>query len=185
MNRIGATLLFLGLGALGYLLPEAYSQSVSGKDVVAPTAYVSYDPVARGTSFQVAVVMKIKQGFHVNARQVTEDYLIPTDLRAEVPVGFKIGDIVYPKGTLQTFAFAKDTPLNVYTDTVTVRLPLTALASAAVGPQHLAMKLKYQACSQEICLPPVTKDVDATINVVAAQSAAKPANAEIFAKSNK
>jgi len=72
--------------------------------------------------------------------------------------------------------------LNVYTDTVTLRLPLMVLASAPTGPQHLAMKLKYQACSMEICLPPVTKDFEATINVVAAAAAAKAANAEIFAK---
>lgn len=162
--------------------PAGYSQSVTGKDVVAPTAYVSYDPVARGMSFQVAVVMKIKPGFHVNAREVTEDYLIPTDLRADVPAGFTISDVIYPKGTLQTFAFSKDKKLNVYTDSVTVRLPLTVLPNAPTGPQHLAMKLKYQACSLEICLPPVTKDVDATINVVAASSSAKPANSEIFAK---
>ena len=133
-------------------------------------------------AFQVAVVLKIRPGFHVNARQVTDDYLIPTDLKAEVPAGFKIGEVVYPKGTLQTFAFAKNKPLNVYTDAVTVKLPLTALADAPVGGQHLAMKLRYQACSSEICLPPVTKDVDATINVVAAQSAAKPANGNVFTK---
>ena len=156
------------------------AQIPSGKDVLAPAAYVSYDPVARGMAFQVAVVLKIRPGFHVNARQVTEDYLIPTDLKAEVPAGFKIGEAVYPKGTLQTFTFAKNKPLNVYTDTVTVRLPLTALPNAPLGAQHLPMKLRYQACSSEICLPPVTKDVDATINVVAAQSAAKPANTTMF-----
>jgi hypothetical protein len=182
VNRTSVIVALAILAAILAILPGAYSQSVTGKDVVAPAAYVSYDPVARGMSFQVAVVMKIKPGFHVNAREVTEDYLIPTDLRADVPPGFKISDVVYPKGTLQTFAFSKDKKLNVYTDSVTVRLPLTALPNAPTGPQHLPMKLKYQACSMEICLPPVTKEVDATINVVAAPSAAKPANPEIFAK---
>jgi len=57
----------------------------SAKDVVAPTAFASYEPVARGMAFQVAVVLKIRPGFHVNAREVTFDYLIPTDLRADVP----------------------------------------------------------------------------------------------------
>lgn len=85
----------------------AGSQAPSGKEVVAPQAFVSFDPVARGKSFQVAVVMKIRPGFHVNAREVSADYLIPTDLRAEIPAGFKPGDIVYPKGTLQTFSFSK------------------------------------------------------------------------------
>jgi hypothetical protein len=182
VKRTGAIVTLGVFAAILAILPAGYSQSVSGKDVVVPTAFVSYDPVARGMSFQVAVVMKIKPGFHVNAREVTEDYLIPTDLRADVPAGFKISDVIYPKGTLQTFAFSKNKKLNVYTDSVTVRLPLTVLPNAPTGPQRLAMKLKYQACSMEICLPPVTKDVDATINVVAAASSAKPANAEIFAK---
>ena len=160
--------------------PAANSQTPSGQDVVAPTAYVSYEPVARGQSFQVAVVMKLRPGFHVNAREVTFDYLIPTDLRAEVPAGFKIGEVIYPKGKLQTFTFAKDKPLNVYSESATLLLPLTALPNAPLGPQHLAMKLRYQACSTEICLPPVTKDVDATIKVVADRSAAKVAHPEVF-----
>jgi DsbC/DsbD-like thiol-disulfide interchange protein len=169
------------LAAALCLAPGVNSQSQpSGKDVVAPEVFASHDPVARGMSFEVAVVMKIRPGFHVNAREVTEDYLIPTDLRAELPAGFKLGTISYPKGTLQTFSFAKNKQLNVYTDRVVIRLPLTVLVSAPLGPQHLAIKLHYQACSNEICLPPVTKDVDETIHVVANHSAAKPANSDIF-----
>jgi hypothetical protein len=164
------------------LSPAAFAQTPSAKDVVAPTAFASYEPVARGMTFQVAVVLKIRPGFHVNAREVTFDYLIPTDLRANVPTGFKLDDVIYPKGTLQTFAFSKDKKLNVYTDTVVLRLPLTVLKDAPLGPQHLAMKLRYQACSTEICLPPVTKDVDATLTVVAAPVAAKPANSDLFPK---
>ncbi|MFI5098549.1 MAG: protein-disulfide reductase DsbD domain-containing protein [Candidatus Acidiferrales bacterium] len=164
------------------LSPFALSQTPSAKDVVAPTSFASYEPVARGMTFQVAVVMKIRPGFHVNAREVTFDYLIRTDLRADIPAGFKSDNVIYPKGTLQTFAFSKDKKLNVYTDTVILRLPLTVLSDAPLGPQHLAMKLRYQACSTEICLPPVTKDVEATLTVVAASAAAKPANLDLFPK---
>ena len=162
------------------LAPMAGSQTPSGKDVVAPEAYASQDPVARGMSMQVAIVMKIRSGFHVNAREVSQDYLIPTDLRVELPAGFKTGTVDYPKGTLQTFAFSKDKKLNVYTDTVVIKMPLTVLASAPLGAQHLPFKLHFQACSNEICLPTVTKDVDATVNIVASASAAKSANAQYF-----
>ena len=163
-----------------FLACPAGSQTPSGKDVVAPEAYASLDPVARSMSFQVAVVLKIRNGFHVNAREVTEDYLIPTDLRAEVPAGFKLGTITYPKGTLQTFTFSKNKKLNVYSGSVTILMPLTVLGTAPLGAQHIPMKLRYQACSTEICLPPVTKEVDVTLNVVSATSAAKPANPDIF-----
>ena len=174
--RFAATLVAV---ALLFTLPVG-SQTPSGKDVVTPEAFASHDPVARGMSFQVAVVLKIRSGFHVNAREVTEDYLIPTDLRAEIPAGFKLGPVAYPKGTLQTFTFSKNKKLNVYSGNVTILLPLTVLPTAPLGPQHVPMKLRYQACSTEICLPPVTKDVDVTLNVVAASSAAKPVNSEIF-----
>lgn len=131
---------------------------------------------------QVAVVMKIRPGFHVNAREVTESYLIRTDLKAEAPAGFQVGEVTYPKGTLQTFTFAKDKKLNVYTDSVRLLVPVTVLPAAPLGAQHLAMKLRYQACSSEICLPPVTLSVDAAVNVVADAKSARPTNRSFFAQ---
>jgi hypothetical protein len=159
----------------------ARSQKIpSPRDVVSPAVYVSADPAARGVPFQLAVVFKIRPGFHVNAREKSADYLIATDLRAEMPAGFKAGDVVYPKGQLHTFTFSK-TPLNVYEGTVIVRMPVTAQTGALVGPQQIPLKLRYQACSTEICLPPVTIDLQAPINIVASAAAAKPAHAELFA----
>lgn len=159
-----------------YLSPPANSQTPSGRDVLTPTAYVSLDPAARGSSFEIAVVLKIRPGFHINAREKSADYLIAPDLKADPPAGFKTGEVSYPKGTLESFSFSK-TPLNVYQGTVTLRMPVTAPASAPLGEQRIPMKLRYQACSTEICLPPVTVPLDATINIAAAS---KPANPEIF-----
>jgi hypothetical protein len=156
----------------------AQSQVPSGRDVVKPEVYVSLDPAARGSSFQLAVVMKIRPGFHVNAREKSEDYLIATDLKSELPAGFQAGEVSYPKGKLEKFAFSK-IPLNVYQDTVTLKLPLTALANAPLGEQHIALKLRYQACSSEICLPPVTLPLETVINIGASS---KPAHTEIFGK---
>jgi hypothetical protein len=158
--------------------PAFAQQMPSGKEVVAPAAYVSADPVARNVPFQIAVVLKIRPGFHINAREKSEDYLIATDLKADLPAGFTAGDVQYPKGTLRNFSFSKDKPLNVYAGTATVRLPLTASSAAPLGEQHVTLKLRYQACSDEVCLPPVTVPVDAVVQVAA--SGAKPAHGEIF-----
>ena len=157
----------------------AQEQTPSPRDVVSPAVYVSADPAARGVPFQVAVVFKIRPGFHVNAREKSADYLIATDLRAEMPAGFKAGEVVYPRGQLHTFTFSKN-PLKVYEGTVTLRLPVTALANASVGSQQIPLKLRYQACSTAVCLPPVTIDLQAPINIVANAAAAKPAHAELF-----
>jgi Disulphide bond corrector protein DsbC len=161
--------------------PSAAAQMPSGRDVVTTAAYASLEPVARGSAFQVAVVLKVRDGFHINARQPSEEYLIPTDLRTEIPspVGFKPGDVTYPKGELHTFSFSKK-PLNVYEGKVIIRMALSALPTAPLGAQRIPLKLRYQACSNEVCLPPVTVDVDASVTVAANSAAAKPAHSELF-----
>ena len=161
-------------------LPSAQPQIPSGREVVAPTPYVSLDPVARGSSFQLAVVLKIRNGFHINARKPSAEYLIPTDLRANLPAGFKsAGEIAYPKGELHTFSFTK-TPLNVYEDKVILRVPLAAQPDAPLGAQKIPLKLRYQACSQEVCLPPVTIDIDAPLTIAATSANSRPAHPELF-----
>jgi hypothetical protein len=87
--------------------------------------------------------------------------------------------VVYPKGKLETFTFSKK-PLNVYQGRVVLLLPLNALATAPLGEQHIPLKLRYQACSTELCLPPTTLPLGATVNI-ADGSAAKPAHQELFA----
>ena len=159
---------------------EAQSRLPNARDVVAPAAYVSLAPVPRGRTFELAVVLKIRPGFHINARKPFEDYLIPTDLRADLPAGFQAGATSYPRGKVKKFAFSQK-PLNVYQGAATIRMPLTALANAPLGAQHVPLKLRYQACNTELCLPPVTLDLEAAFDVAAPGTSTKPAHPEIFA----
>lgn len=161
--------------------PATKSQVPSGRDVVKPEVYASMEPAGRGGSFQIAIVMNIRPGYHVNAREKSEEYLIATDLKAQLPTGFTGGEVVYPKGKLETFAFSKK-PLNVYQGKIILLLPVDTLATALLGEQHIPLKLRYQACSTELCLPPTTLPLDAVVNIAADASAAKPAHAEIFSR---
>jgi cytochrome c biogenesis DsbD-like protein len=179
-------LLYHGLKLFAVVLclvfwPSAEPQVPNAKDVVAPTVYVSAEPAARGKTFQIAVIMKIRDGFHVNAREKSAEYLIATDLKADAPAGFQTAGVSYPKGTLQKFNFSP-TPLNVYQGAITLRMPVTLLAAAPLGEQQISLKLRYQACSTEVCLPPVTLPLVAKINVVASPSASRPAHPEVFSE---
>src|SRR5258708_16543517 len=88
-----------------------FSQIPAARDVVQPSAYASFEPVARGKEMQIAVVMKIRDGYHVNARETTFDYLIPTDLKAvDLPAAFKAGEVSYPKGRLHKSNFPTHKP---------------------------------------------------------------------------
>ena len=99
MKFAGAVVLTAVLLVILAALPSAQPQIPSGREVVSPSAYVSLEPVARGSNFQLAVVLKIRSGFHINARKPSAEYLIPTDLRANLPAGFKsAGEVAYPPG---------------------------------------------------------------------------------------
>lgn len=177
LDRLAALPILIAGAALG--LKAGGQQTPSGREVVAPAVYVSLDPAGRGSTAQIAVVMTIRDGFHVNARDKSAEYLIATDLKGQPQAGFTLGEVIYPKGQLENFTFSK-TPLNVYQGKVTLRVPLSIAASAPLGDQRIALKLRYQACSREVCLPPVTLPLEAALHVAGSASNSKPAHPEIF-----
>ena len=172
-------LVFCAAAVASFAPRLANSQVPNAKDVVQSTAYTSFEPVARGKEFQVAVVLKIRDGYHINARKPTLEYLIPTDLKVEVPTGYKASDVTYPDGTLRSFAFSQNEKLNVYTGTVVLHLKVTPPADAPLGAQHIPLKLRYQACSESVCLPPVRQEIDTSFTIAAV---GKSAHSEYFSK---
>lgn len=161
----------------------AQSNLPRANSVIEPAAYVSLEPVPRGRAFDLAVVLKIRPGFHVNAHEASEDFLIPTEITAELPSGFRAVATNYPKGELRKFQFSPK-KLNVYEGSVTVRMKLEALDSAPLGTQKLALKLRYQACTDEICLPPVTVPVTAEFHVAERGAKSRAVHTEIFSSAH-
>ena len=151
------------------------------KDVVKPKAYVSLDKVPRGRTFDVAVVAEIMPGFHVNSNKPSEDYLIPTQLLPALPAGFKVLSASYPPGKLTKFEFSEK-KLSVYEGTFTLRMRIQAPAGAPLGKTTLPLTLRYQACNDSACLPPVKIPVALEIELAAAGASARPTHPKIFKK---
>jgi hypothetical protein len=98
-----------------------------------------------------------------------------------LPDGIRLVDTIYPPGRLKKFAFSPDKALDVYSGSVTLRLKLTAQDSAAIGTTTIPMTLRYQACNNSACLPPVKIPVTAELKIAAAGAAAKPVHSDVFA----
>ena|ERR1700678_1701209 len=148
--------------------------------VVKPQTYVSLDPVPRGKEFQIAVVAEIARGFHMNSHHPSDAYLIPTEITVQLPAGFKLLDTIYPDGHGQKFSFSPDKPLDVYSGSVTIKLRVLAETSASLGANAVPMTLRYQACNDSTCLPPVKLPVEARVDVGAADAKARAAHPEVF-----
>jgi hypothetical protein len=180
------------------------------RTVVKARAYASLEPVPRGRAFEVAVVAEILPGFHINANKVLEDYLIPTRVQAELPApstefipipqggeglpstplragraspaGLRLLETEYPPGQLEKFEFS-DKLLLVYDGTVIVRMKLSAPPDTPLGVLHLPLALRYQACNDTTCLPPVTIPIAVELEIAPAGSKARALHPEVFQKS--
>ncbi len=127
-------------------LPKA-TEIVEARAVVSPAA------VPRGRTFEIAVIVKIRPGFHINAHEVSLDYLIPTEVEIQPPQGLRSRGFTYPPGVLRKFRFSPN-QLSVYEGAVTFRGKFEAAADAPLGPQKLPLVLHFQGCNEELCLPP-------------------------------
>ncbi len=189
MSRLQSWRLLLTCGVIAVIAGLGLHRSAAAQSmpnpatVVTPATYVSLDKVPRGQNFEAAVVVNIAKGFHMNSNKPSEDYLIPTTLTPNPPAGIKVVDTIYPPGQMKTFTFSPKKPLNVYTDSVTLKLKLAAESSAPLGAVSIPVTLRYQACNDTACLPPVKVPVTVNLDIAAAGTKAHQVHPNIFSAS--
>lgn len=118
----------------------------------------------RGASVEVPLKLMVRRGYHINSNVPAEDYLIPTLLRWEPGGPLAPQGVAYPKGESVRYEFAEK-PLVVYSGTVTVTSRFRVAADTPAGVTNLKGKLRYQACTDNLCLPPRTLDVSVAVRV--------------------
>ena len=134
-------------------LVEANAQTISG----------SIGTVKRGGSTKGTIVMSIPGGLHVNSNRPNSEYAIPTVVRVSA-VGAKIGGVSYPRGKNRKFGFSEDT-LNVYEGRAAFGFNLTVPANFKGNVVKVRAVVRYQACTDEVCYAPKSKEITLTARV--------------------
>ena len=114
----------------------------------------------RSGEMEVRLTAQLKSGYHVNSNTPSEDYLIPLRLTWDAKP-LEVAAIQYPKPVLERYEFA-DKPLSVFTGDFDIVTRFKVPANAPSGLGILVGKLRYQACSEKLCLPPRNLDVRVT-----------------------
>ena len=116
-------------------------------------AYVAEQQVIpAGKSATVELHFRVQDGFHINSHTPKSELLIPTNVELAAAAGVKVDKLAYPAGKSFSFSFDPGEKLDVYADSFTVTVPVTATA----GQHELSGTLKYQACDHAACYPPKT-----------------------------
>jgi len=155
------------------------SQAVQSESVVKPQAVLSVDRAKPGLRFELAVIAEIAEGYHINAHRPGDEFLIGTDLKVEAPPGFQPGKPLYPPPQIRTYSYSPK-PLAVYEKRVVIKVPLSLSRGVKPGRYILKARLRFQPCSEKLCLPPKLSDVEIPIEVVPPDQHVKRINTNVF-----
>lgn len=151
----------------------------SAAKVVTPIAYVSLEQVPRTQTVDVALMLNIASGYHINSHTPSQTYLIPTNVTLADTSGFQQTGSNYPAGQMLNFAFTQD-KLSVYSGSATIWLRFQAQSDAPLGEITLPLVVKFQACNATACLPPAKVAVPVRVSIATSDTKTKPTHPEIF-----
>ncbi|MDR2593986.1 MAG: thioredoxin family protein [Fibromonadaceae bacterium] len=106
-----------------------------------------------GDTLRLKVI--IPQGWHINANEVPDDFLVPSKLAVSVQ-GVEFEPAIWPEPIKQHNDLL-NMDLLLLQDTFTISLPIKTLQKDS-DPYGVKVKFTYQACSN-ICLPPKTIEI--------------------------
>jgi thiol:disulfide interchange protein DsbD len=146
---------------------------------VSATGYVSLSNVPQGGTAQVAVGVATRSPWHINAHLVTQDFLVPTEVKFVAPPGITVRGVVYPQGIEKKLGFSPDA-LRLYEGTVYVGAMIDVARDAAIDTLSIRAVVTYQACDNEKCLLPDSQEVFIPVAVSSPQTAVDLAHSDIF-----
>jgi DsbC/DsbD-like thiol-disulfide interchange protein len=142
--------------ALGCVLCLSTSaQTVSGS--------IGGGTVTRGERARGVVTISIPRGLHVNSYRPDSEYAIPTTVRI-TGAGLRLSGVSYPRGRNRKFQFSEDS-INVYEGRVSFPFTITVPSGFRGNVARVRAVVRYQACTDEVCYPPRTKEVTLSARV--------------------
>ncbi len=143
-----------------------------------------FDPVQWSLAFQPAaaapgdrvlgrLTAKIEPGWRLYA-PTTPKPSIPTQLDL-TESDFVTGWEFYQPDPVQKYDPNFEIESQIYQDQAVFLVGLELSKDAPLGAQGLEAKVRYSACNDRLCLPPVRKTASATLTIAAQSSSAAPA----------
>jgi uncharacterized protein YyaL (SSP411 family) len=154
MDQMPAAVPNMLVAADEYLREWPEGVRMPGADAVGVEAFVSHTAVQPGGRFWVGVRLTIAEGHHVNSRTPAQEYLVPTQLFLPQDAGFAILRESYPRASEYRAPFQEEA-VSVYRGTVILGAELQASPELEEGQYALPVTLRFQACDDQQCYPPV------------------------------
>ena len=151
---------------IALLIPAAVHSTppVQSSSDVGVSGSLAPDKVKKGRVIRASVTMDIPSGLHVQSSKPLDKFLVATKLDVETPTGMTAGPVTYPRALMRSLKFSK-AAVAVYEGKATMRFNVTVPANYSGGSGEIKGKLRFQACNDDSCFPPVTREVKMWLNV--------------------
>lgn len=156
MKKIALKILFASIIVAGIFIQ-------SNAQTVAVSASITKGSLKSGAVGKGSIMLEIPTELHTNSNKPSSEFLIPTTVRLRSNQ-IKSFRIIYPKGKDRKFEFSEQS-LNVYEGNTKIMFSFKVPQGFKGKAISIKAKVTYQACSNEVCYPPQTKELTLRMNV--------------------
>jgi hypothetical protein len=117
-----------------------------------------------GERVSLRLVVRIADGYHVQANPASGPFLIPLEWTPGTAEDIRVAEVRYPEAVLHPLDGAPS-PLRTYEGRREIRATVVVEVHARAGIRELVGTLRYQACDDRRCFAPATVGVAARIRV--------------------
>jgi thiol:disulfide interchange protein DsbD len=157
-------------------------RSGTGSEPVKISTEWSANGVEPGGQVVLAVVVDIKDGWHIQVARPPKPSSVATQVNFEgLPTGVTTGDQQWPKEHKLKVDLG-DGPelLPFYTGKAVIFQKLAAPSGIAAGEHPFTTVVEWQACDDQSCLMPKTTKLSTVLHVVPAGTGVEPRNVDLF-----
>ena len=163
---------------LWLIVLAASAQGFNPEPVFTVTLHPDRAPVVAGEVLQLAAVVTVEPGWHINSDDPGDEFSMPTTVAWRVPEGWPEPLTVFPEGELLEFDFS-EVPIEVWEGKVVFigRLTVPENAEGSVRPR---VEVTAQACNNTQCLPPVAVKTGVDLDIAPVGQSSEPMNQKLF-----
>ncbi|MFP4223443.1 MAG: protein-disulfide reductase DsbD family protein [Phycisphaeraceae bacterium] len=164
-----------------WLVPAVPAAAQTGppEGAVEPRLAWSQQRAHGGDQRALGVVFELGEGFHVNpGPEDTPEPYIPTRIEVvESPDALTFGRPQYPEPERIDVGYAAEA-LPAWEGRPIVYLPVVVSGEAAPGDLPVTLRVTYQSCTDQVCYPPRTVELETSLEIVPGSVNLPPAGAE-------
>ena len=153
---------FFGIGFL--LITQIVYAQFGQSDLVRLNFHRLIGKLMQALNLRLFLMLQYQESWHINSNKPNDDFLIASKVTVKSEA-VTLKSVHYPQPKELKLEFSEK-PVSVFSGDIKIELTFTVNKNTASGKYTVPVKLSYQACNDQICMPPTEVSEKLTVEVV-------------------